>query len=45
MKARDISHVTSEIDQVLYPLVGQKKKNSNLTLISIGDGGNEVGMG
>jgi hypothetical protein len=29
----------------LFPLIGESKKNKNQALISIGDGGNEVGMG
>ncbi|CDW91788.1 UNKNOWN [Stylonychia lemnae] len=45
MSAFDISHLSSAFDKHLFPLVGEKKKNSNQHLISIGDGGNEVGMG
>lgn len=45
MRAIDIINLTSEFDQYLFPQVGQPKLNSKQSLISIGDGGNEVGMG
>ncbi len=45
MKAYDISRLTAEIDRYLFPLVGKPKQNREQILISIGDGGNEVGMG
>ena len=44
MDAIDISHLTAEIDQSLFPIKGSDKRNTKQTLISIGDGGNEVGM-
>ena len=45
MRAIDIIGLTSEFDQHLFPQVGKPKFNRKQTLISIGDGGNEVGMG
>ncbi|TNV77673.1 hypothetical protein FGO68_gene4715 [Halteria grandinella] len=45
MRAIDIIDLTSEFDQHLFPQVGKPKFNPNQALISIGDGGNEVGMG
>ena len=45
MRAIDIIGLTAEIDQYLFPQVGKAKFNPKQTLISIGDGGNEVGMG
>ena len=45
MRAIDIIGLTSEFDQYLFPQVGKPKFNPNQALISIGDGGNEVGMG
>ena len=45
MEAVDISHLTAEIEQYLFPIKGSDKRNIKQTLISIGDGGNEVGMG
>jgi hypothetical protein len=45
MRAIDIIGLTSEFDQYLFPQVGKAKFNQNQALISIGDGGNEVGMG
>ena len=45
MRAIDIIGLTSEFDQYLFPQVDKQKFNSKQTLISIGDGGNEVGMG
>lgn len=45
MRAIDIIGLTAETDQHLFPQVGQPKKNERQALISIGDGGNEVGMG
>jgi hypothetical protein len=45
MRAIDINYLSAEFDQHLFPQVGQQKFNPNQVLISIGDGGNEVGMG
>jgi hypothetical protein len=45
MRAIDIIELTSEFDQYLFHQVGKTKFNQNQALISIGDGGNEVGMG
>lgn len=45
MRAIDISHLCAHIDHFIYPQVGQAKFNKKQALISIGDGGNEVGMG
>ena len=45
MRAIDIIGLTAEIDQYLFPQVGKPKFNPKQSLISIGDGGNEVGMG
>lgn len=45
MRAIDIIGLTAEIDQYLFPQVGKPKFNQKQSLISIGDGGNEVGMG
>lgn len=45
MRAIDITHLCAQVDKYLFPQVGQAKFNKDQTLISVGDGGNEVGMG